>query len=118
MATMNTVIEYVDRMKPNVYSDDDKYRWINTVEGLVSHEVHNEPDYSLPDDADAPLLIPAPYDEIYILYVFAMIDFHNSEYNAYNNTVLLFTERLNQYKTWYVQHDTSGKGGNFRNVMG
>ena len=83
MTTMNTVIEYVDRVKPNAYSNDDKYRWMNTLEGLVSREVHHDdaPEYNLPEDADTPLLVPAPYDEIYHLYVSAMIDFYNREYN-------------------------------------
>ena len=119
MATMNTVIEYVDRVKPNAYADDDKYRWINTLEGLVSHEVlnSNAPGYILPDDADTPLLIVSPYDDIYHLYVSAMIDFYNREYNDYNNAILMFQERLDQYKVWYIRN-----GGctptNFRRVMG
>lgn len=124
--TMNSVIEYVDRLKPNAYSSDDKYRWLNTLEGLVSREVHGDdsPEYTLPDDADTPLLVQAPYDDIYHLYVFAMIDFYNREYNDYNNTIAMFRERLEQYKTWCTRNDginrnsNTGKPGNFRNVMG
>jgi hypothetical protein len=118
--TMNEVIEYVDRVKPNAYSNDDKYRWINTLEGLVSREVlcKDTPEYSLPEDADIPLLVESPYDDIYHLYVSAMIDFYNREYNDYNNTILMFQERLDQYKVWQARHSTTGKYGNFRNVMG
>lgn len=118
--TMNEVIEYVDRVKPNAYSSDDKCGWMNTLEGMVSREVHNDdaPEYSLPDDADTPLLIQAPYDDLYHLYVSAMIDFYNREYNDYNNTIVMFQERLEQYKIWHVRHDNTGKPCNFRNVMG
>ena len=120
MATMNSVIEYVDRVKPNAYSNDDKYRWINTLEGLVSRDVlrKDTPDYDLPDDADTPLLVESPYDDIYHLYVSAMIDFYNREYNDYNNTILMFQERLDQYKVWHVQRSSTYKPRNFRNVMG
>ena len=120
MATMNTVIEYVDRVKPNAYSNDDKYRWMNTLEGLVSREIHHKeaPEYDLPEDADTPLLVPAPYDDIYHLYVSAMIDFYNREYSDYNNTILMFQERLDRYKVTYVRHNNTGKSCNFRNVMG
>ncbi len=120
MATMNTVIDYVDRVKPNAYSNDDKYRWINTLEGLISREVlHDDaPAYILPDDADTPLLVPAPYDEVYHLYVSAMIDFYNREYSDYNNTILLFQERLDQYKIWHIRNAPPRQTGNFRNVMG
>lgn len=118
--TMNQVIEYVDGVKPNAYGEDDKYRWINTLEGLIAREVHgdNAPSYNLPDDADVPLMVPSPYDELYSLYVMAMIDFHNREYNEYNNTILMFQERLEQYKVWYIRNGTASKRRNFRNVMG
>lgn len=119
MATMNTVIEYVDRVKPNAYSDDDKCRWMNTLEGLVSRDVLNDdaPEYVLPDDANTPLLVASPYDDIYHLYVSAMIDFYNREYNDYNNTILLFEERLNQYKNWYIRN-SDYVPSNFKRVMG
>ena len=119
MATMHTVIEYVDRVKPNAYTDDDKCRWINTLEGLVSRDVLNEsaPEYNLPEDADTPLLVASPYDDIYHLYVSAMIDFYNREYNDYNNAILMFEERLNQYKSWHVR-SSDYVPSNFRRVMG
>lgn len=120
MATMNSVIEYVDRVKPNAYGNDEKYRWINTLEGLVSREVLNDdaPEYNLPDDADTPLLVPVPYDDIYHLYVSAMIDFYNREYTEYNNTIMMFQERLEQYKVWYLRSGQGHRPLNFRNVMG
>lgn len=119
MATMNTVVEYVDAVKPNAYSNDDKYRWINTLEGLVSREVLNDdaPEYNLPGDAEIPLLVESPYDDIYHLYVSAMIDFYNREYNDYNNTIIMFQERLDQYKNWYIRN-SSYVPCNFRRVMG
>ena len=117
---MNSVIERVDSIKPNVYTENDKYRWINTLEGLVSLQVIEEdpPEYDLPKDADTTLLVPPPFDDIYELYVSAMIDYHNREFNSYNNAVLMFTERMDQYKVWYIQRNPRGKARNFRNVMG
>lgn len=121
MASMNKVVEYVDGVKPNAYSDDDKYKWINTLEGLVSLQVMemDEPvKYELPKDADKELLVSHPFDDIYALYVCAMIDYHNREYNSYNNAVLVFRERLDQYKAWYIRTHETCKARNFRNVMG
>ena len=119
MATMNSIIEYVDGVKPNAYDDEVKYRWINTLEGLISREVHgvSAPEYNLPDDVDVPLMVPSPYDDLYHLYVSAMIDFYNREYNDYNNTILMFNERLDQYKVWHIRN-TASQRRNFRNVMG
>ena len=120
MATMNTVIERVDALKPNAYTDEDKYRWINQLEGLVSIQVMgmDAPEYDLPGDADTPLLVGHPFDDIYELYVSAMIDYHNREYNNYNNVVLMFQERFDQFKTWWIRKHPNSKARNFRNVMG
>lgn len=120
MATMNNVVAHVDRVNPNVYTDMDKYEWLNTLEGMVAHEVHQEeaPAYKLPDDADRELLVSHPYDDMYKLYLTAMIYLHNREYDHYNNAVMVFKERLEQYKAWYIQHNPVCKARNFRNVMG
>lgn len=120
MATMNSVIEQVDRLTPNVYTAEDKYSWINTLEGLVAREVMNDdaPEYDLPGDADTPLLVGHPYDDLYNLYVTAMIYFYNREYEQYNNVTLLFQQRLEQYKAWYSRTHAGCNARNFRNVMG
>ena len=120
MATMNTVIEKMDRLKPNVFTDLDKYAWINTLEGLVAREVLDEdtPTYQFPEDGDTELLIPSPFEDLYELWVGSMIDFYNREYDEYNNTALMFQTRYEQYKEWYIRRNTQGKALNFRNVMG
>lgn len=121
MPTMNEVIERVDTVKPNAYSDEAKCRWIAAVDGMVSEQVLDmkEPvTYRLPEDADKPLLVGDPYGDIYELYVAAMIDFHNREYNNYNNTVLLFSNRIDAYKAWYIRNHNPSRATNFRNVMG
>lgn len=118
--TMNQVIEELDKLKPNVYDEDTKYKWMARLDGMISTQVHGEelPEYTLPDDADMPLLVPAPFDDIYVLYCASMIDFHNREYSNYNNTALMFTERLDAYKAWYIQNHTQSKARYFRNIMG
>ena len=118
--TMNQVIEYVDGVKPNVYTDEDKYRWINTLEGMLSAEVFMDQEplrYEIPQDADRELRVGHPYEEVYALYVMAMIDFHNREYGNYNNTMTMFQARLEQLKA-HVVRTGQGSARNFRNVMG
>lgn len=120
MASMNTVIEYVDSIKPNAYEDEVKYKWIAQVDGIVSTEVmdYEEPlTYQIPEDADKELLIKAPFDDIYALYVSAMIDFHNREYNDYNNTALVYADRMDAFRAWYIRNHAP-KSHNFRHVMG
>lgn len=118
--TMNRVIEYVDRVKLNTYSDEEKYQWMKTLEEMIAKEVMGLEDakHWIPEDGDKPLLVPAPYDEIYGLYVMAMIDFYNQEYGNYNNMTALFRQRLEQFQAWYIRQNRPDGAKNFRNVMG
>lgn len=50
------------------------------------------------------LFLSAPYDEIYCYYATAKIDFLDQEYEAYNNTVILYEKLLSDYKKIYVQN--------------
>ena len=65
---------------------------------------------------DTELMVPSPFDDIYQLYVGAMIDFHNREYDQYNNTAAMFEERLGQYEAWYIRNNPSCNRVNFKNV--
>lgn len=120
MATMNQVIEELDALKPNVYTEEDKYKWMARLDGMISAEVHRDAEpvqYKLPDDADTELLVGMPYDDIYVMYCAAMVDFHNREYTAYNNSVMMFNERLEAYKSYYISRHRTCKAANFRNIM-
>lgn len=106
MATMNTVVEQVDRLRPNVYTDEDKYRWLGDLEGLIAREVRGEdsPAPQVPKDADGALSVGYPFEDLYPLYVAAMMDFANREYDHYNNSLAVFQERYEQYKAWYIRN--------------
>lgn len=119
--TMNKVIEELDSLKPNVFSENDKYKWIARLDGMISLEVHGDEEpvqYDLPKDADKNLLVAEPFADLYVLYCAAMVDFHNREYNNYNNSALMFGERLEAYKAYYIQRNMPKGARNFRNVMG
>ncbi|OUQ82427.1 hypothetical protein [Flavonifractor sp. An100] len=56
---------------------------------------------SYPEDGDVPLLVPAPYDNLYSLYLMAQIDFHNREGENYNNSALAFNQAMDEFKKDY-----------------
>ena len=76
------------------------------------------PDFpkAFPEDGDKPLLVEAPYDGLYDLYLMSKVDFYNREYDQYNNTAAMFEERLGQYEAWYIRNNPSCDRVNFKNV--
>ena len=104
--TPNKAIEIVDRIKINSYTEEDKLRWINELEGEVQRLVIQEDEikqYSYPEDMDQELLIPATFDNLYELYLSAKIDYHNKEYDVYNNSAMMFDAQYSEYKKDYIR---------------
>ena len=121
MATANKIIETVDKLKANAYEPEEKFRWICDLDGMVKRLVMQELEsvgYVYPDDLDTELLIPAPFEATYELYLMAMIDLHNKEYGEYNNNLLTFNTRFDEYRKAYIREHMPKSSGTYRNVMG
>lgn len=104
--TPNKAIEIVDRVRPNSYSEEDKLRWINELDGMTQRLVIQSDkveQYSYPEDMDKELLIPAPFENVYPMYLEAQIDYHNREYGNYNNSVMMFDSIYSEYKKAYIR---------------
>jgi streptogramin lyase len=110
--TSNKAIENVDRLKLNVYSEEDKLRWINELDGMVQRlviQTDEVTEYVYPDDMDRELLIPAPFDDCYTLFLEAKIDYYNREYANYNNSAMMFEAQFSEYKKAYIrEHQARG----------
>ena len=110
--TPNKAIEIVDKLKINSYSEEDKLRWINELEGMTLRLVFQGDkivDLVYPDDMDRELLIPAPFDDCYALFLEAKIDYYNREYANYNNSAMMFEAQYNEYKKAYIrEHQARG----------
>ena len=110
--TPNKAIEVVDRRKPNSYSEEDKLRWINELEGMVQRLVIQTDDveqYIYPKDMDKELLVTAPFDDVYTLFLEAKIDYYNREYANYNNSAMMFEAQYDEYKKDYIRkHQARG----------
>ena len=110
--TPNKAIEIVDKLKPNSYSEEDKLRWINELEGMIQRlviQANNIKQCSYPEDMDKELLIPAPFDDCYTLFLEAKIDYYNKEIGNYNNSAMMFESQYNEYKKAYIrEHRAKG----------
>lgn len=106
--TLREVIERVDEIKPNAFSEDTKTMWVNECEGMVQTEVllfasEDIVVYNYAEHKDAELLVKPPHDKLYWAYLSAMIDFANGEYNKYQNAMQLFNAHFNEFMGWYAR---------------
>jgi hypothetical protein len=116
-------ISKVDALKPNTYSSEDKVEWLSSLDFRVKSQIidtHecNDPvlfdGYNSATDHETELLVPAPYDEMYLRWLEAQIDYYNGEDDRYNNAIILFNNAYDGYKKHYTRnHMPISKGSRF-----
>ena len=105
--TLFKAIEGANALRPNSIDNALKAQWIYEVEAEVA-ELMELPIRPNPYPSDAKLLMPSPYDNIYHLYVCAMID------NTIEDTALFINDRAiaNEAKDtafrWWRRHVRKG----------
>lgn len=107
MATIQNVIDFVDEIKPNAFSNEVKTRWLNECEGLVQTEVFLFAPkeilvYRYEQHKNTPLLVDPPHDKLYWTYLAAMVDFANGEYNKYQNSMQMFNSFFGEFMRWFA----------------
>ena len=117
--TLNDAISGIDHIKPNGYSQSEKIKWLSTLDCAVKTEIIDKYEQSkdtsfLGYDDSTPLstslLVPSPYDDIYLRYLEMQIDYSNNEYGKYNNSKTLYNSAFSAFKRHYNQtHMPKGK---------
>lgn len=121
--TISEAINRIDSVKPNSYSQSEKIKWLSTLDGIVKKEiidVHEGVDgvkfneYTDDTVLTTELLIPAPYDEVYLFWLESKIDYWNGEIGKYNNSIMMYNEAFSNYEKYYNrEHMSLRKGKRF-----
>lgn len=102
--TIETLIEKIQAEKPNAFSDDKLLEFVNEIESDVAEQVNVEcPVYTLEDDLTRELLVPAPYDRLYVSYLKAMVDYTNEEYASYQLNQEQHAQDFSDFLDWAVR---------------
>lgn len=108
--TIIEAINQTDVLKPNNYSQEDKIRWLSTLDGVIKKNIidtHEGADaitfngYDENTELDTVLLIPAPYDDIYIRWLETQIDYANADYGKYSNSMTMYNSAYEEFVRYY-----------------
>lgn len=102
-----------DQLRPNALSEAQKAAWVYELEGKIA-EMMGVPTPENTFPADALLLTPAPYDNIYELYLTAMIDYYHEESALYANDMEMFNAAFAQAKAWWRRENRPEFSGCWR----
>lgn len=107
------VIERVEKDRPGESTREEMLRWLCQLDGkwweqvVATHEGAEgvEKPVCYVDNATTELLIPAPYDEVYIHYLYSKIDYRLGEIDRANNETMYFNaEWLDARKAYHRAH--------------
>ena len=117
--TLFEAISQINNLKPNTYSHTDKVKWLSTLDGIIKTEIIDTHEgaeqvefngYDEDTDLSTELLVPAPYDSIYIRWLDAQVDYANGEYDRYNNGVQVYNDAYTAFERFYNRtHMPKGK---------
>lgn len=121
--TIIEAINRIDDLKHNTYDQKDKLEWLSRLDSMVkrliidTHEGGDDVSFTGYDDSTdihTELLIPAPFDEVYLRWMEAQIDYSNGEYDKYNNSIEMFNTSWTGYQNYYNRtHMPKGKSMKF-----
>lgn len=111
--TLMEAINHLDAVKPNSYKQNEKIRWLSTLDGIIKKEIIDTHEGGekvtfggyTEVDLTRKLIVPAPYEDIYIKWLEAQIDYANGETAKYNNALTLYNNAYLAFaKAYHREH--------------
>lgn len=102
--TASEAIAWIDEKKHNIYTREDKLGWLLRLEQTAAEFMGRyEGEVMIPEtlDWDTPLIIPAPFEDLYLYHLEAQMDYCNQELTKYNNAAAMFGARWEAFTGWY-----------------
>lgn len=120
--TIHDAISEVDSLKPNMFGEKDKIRWLSRLDTRIYQEIicthhlnEGEEEISFTgygeNDGEKELLVGQPYEELYLRWLEAQIDYNNMEYDGFNAANAMFESVYSSFRNAYnASHKPKGRG--------
>jgi hypothetical protein len=96
--TINQAISKADRERANSLSNEAKADQLIHINGQIASEVLRRVEkLKFPDDAEKEMAVPFPYDDIFVYYLCAYIDFRSNDIDGYNNWMAQYNSKLEDF---------------------
>lgn len=108
-----TIIEAInqnDALKSNAYTQEDKVAWLSRLDWIIKKQIIDTHEgagsvsftgYDGNTDLHTVLLVPAPYDEIYLRWLEAQINYANGEIDKYNVAITMYNTAFEAFEKDY-----------------
>lgn len=120
---INEAINRIDSLVHNTFQQSEKIAWLSNVDWMIKkHVIDNHEGaedvlfhgYHADTDLETPLLVEAPYDDLYLHWLEAQIHLYSGEYGKYNNAILMYNSVFEAFSAYYTRtHMPITKGTRF-----
>lgn len=117
--TIMEALHRIDSIKPNSYGQSEKIKWLSNLDGIIKTKIIDTHEggeaivfegYTETTPLMTELLVPSPYDDIYLKWLEAWIDYYNGEYPRYNNSSQVYSDAYSEFARYYNRtHMPKGK---------
>ena len=122
---ISDVLARVDELKPSQFDDNTKIDWLSELDGrifntvIMTHvhelikqtvvdeetgeetEVEVEPTFKPYSSEADELILDDIFADVYRHWLYAMMDYANGETERYQNSMIMFNSKFQEYKDWY-----------------
>lgn len=112
--TIAEAIAAIDERVDNDVSPAEKVRCLSNLDAKIKSEFLDRYEtpvsfsgYKEDTPGDTELLVPAPYDDIYLYHLESMIYYRNEEMPRYNNAITLFNDLYADFRKFYNRNHTA-----------
>ena len=115
---LQQAIDRVDEMRPNMQSRELKVIWLSELDGLIWRELIEKhhlkpgeeirlcsmPEYDTDTDPGQKLLVPAPYDNMYLYWLMSKIDEQTMEQEKFNNDRAMWNASWESFSDYWTRN--------------
>ena len=107
---ISEVIAAVEELRGSEATPEEQTRWLSRLDQRIKLEVLDRYEgsenlvfegYTEDTSGDTELLVPAPYDELYLYHLEAEIHYRNEEMTRYNIAITRFNELYEAFRKHY-----------------
>ena len=111
--TIKEAINRLDALIFNTYTTDDKIQWLSRLDAAVKNQIIDLHEgagyfgfygYDNNTDMETELIVPTPFDEVYLRWMEAQIHYHNGEYDKFNAAIIMYNSAFESYASYYNKH--------------
>lgn len=111
--TIREAIDRANNAKPNQIDEELMVRWLYQLDSDIKENIIDTHNYNTDESEievgdftndQTDLIVPAPYDEVYVDYLKMQIDKANDETARYNNSVIFFNDSYTRFSKWWNKH--------------